>query len=782
MKKKKKISSIEPLGSEAIWPIVRCYRWLIACVSVLGGLAGFYYGSSQTPQFTSFASVLIQPQRGASAAVAEATGAGLELSSGTLEAEIRLIQSPRFLMRLIDDLKLRQHADFLDPESEEFAVTSLAGEGFERIMAIWDELADQGLYRFMTIWHELAGYLGYASQTIQKGMQDHLARRAEAASDDANDAARTSSYDLEQDPAFTEIVDRLVTEPQADAYLISIGYVSSDPLMSAQVANYAAELYVDWKLDEKLSSVETESRRLTSRLGVIRQQLIDAENEVERFKRANSLLATTQGGLVVDEELIAIKRDFKEARADLASELERYKLLLFSRNTDQSFESIVDRDATQRITQLRSEHTTLVRTKAESAITLGPKHPRMVALNAELEELNAKISVERDRIIDAQKANAQLALKRAKGFMRELGRLHEASAGDRQLQVESRELERKAAAKREFYQALLARFQRTDQERGGIKADARIVSNALVPQRSSTPSPISFALVGLVGSMSLTTFFVLLTERFREGFTKVSQTESELGLKVLGTLPITKKAPAGALWTKVTSSPSSQFAEAFGGIYTSLMLNRESDDEAFTVLVTSSVPTEGKTTLSSCLAAYAAKTRPDQRVLVIDLDFRQPTIRSEFGSADQGLVEFLTGEPKVDLADVLQKTPVNNLDYLPIRSTTHNSTLLMSSKAMEHFIRLVKPDYDLIVLDCPPVLPINDTKIAVKWTDACLFAVKWSATARETVRTALNQLADIDVPIAGVVFTHANMRRYNKYNYLEGGKYYESYKRYYTPQ
>ena len=797
-------SQAEPLSLADLWPIVRCHKWLLTILALIGGGLGYAFGSMQIPQFTALASVLIEPQRGESARISDATGAGLELSSGTLAAETRLITSPRFVLRIIDDLDMRSHPEYQFSGEEETEAAS-AQSWYERGLAIWDELLNGE---------------SLATQVDDDSFDALSSTAVEAQSDkdlpqmilDSQDAGQeeqlslnpltlpeldldnltsgmvdeNGEYVVDHDETLLAVMDRLSTDAENDSFLISISYSSSDPNLSAQVANYAAELYVAWNLDNKLSGIRLSSQSMSSRLASLRDQVTIAENRVERYTQENDLLSSAQGSLLIEDEMVSIRNDLNQARADLASEQGQYSLLQASRDNTEKLVGIAGADVAASLVSLQSDLKDHLRDRAELEITYGRNHPRMVDVQASIDDVERKLAIERGRVIEAQLTKVRIEEERVETFQQILRDLRQRSASARERQLQLRELEREAEAKRELYKALLLRFQETDQERDAIQADARIVKQALVPEDSSVPPPLAFALVGFTGLLSVGAFGVLVRERFRSGFTRLRDAENSLGYNVLSVIPTVagyqkKRKKKEALWQNVSRNPSSAFGESVAKVYVRLahQLERMHSSNKV-VMITSAIPSEGKTTLSSCLAVYAAKMNERKRVLIIDCDFRRPAISQEFVQRNIGFVDYLMKDPQPLLSKITYNTGIKNLDYLPITSPALDSTFLVSSEKMPKLISEVRASYDLIICDCPPVLAINDTKILAKWSDLFLMVVKWSATPENTVKAAIDQLLDAEASIGGVVFTQVNMAKYNNYNYLEGGKYHEEYTKLYT--
>lgn len=794
----------EALSLADLWPILRCYKWLLAALAFLGLGIGYTFGNMQLPQYTALASVLIEPQRGESARISESTGAGLELSSGTLAAETRLITSPRFVLRIIDDLEMRDHPEYQYEDDFEDEVAD-AEPWHQQFLAIWDELLNGESYATQVDDDlEASAALDDRAATSDKDLPQLILESQEAAQEDQlslnpltlpeleiDEAAsgvldENGEYVVDHDDALLDVIDRLSTEAQNDSYLISISYSSSDPTLSARVANYAAELYIAWNLDKKLSGIRLSSQSLSVRLASLRSQVTEAENKVERFTQENDLLSSAQGSLLIEDEMVSIRNDLNQARADLASEQGQYSLLQASRENTEKIVGIAGSDVAAILISLESDLSGVLQEKAELDRTYGSKHPRMVDVQANVEEIERKLALERGRVIEAQLTRVRIEEERVETFQQILNDLRQRSANARERQLQLRELEREAEAKRELYKALLLRYQETDQERDAIQADARIVKEALVPEDSSVPPPLAFALVGFTGCLSIGTFGVLLRERFRSGFTRLRDAENSLGYHVLSAIPIVPGYLKGrkkkeTLWQNVSKNPSSAFGESIAKVYVRLAHQLEKMHKTKkVVMVTSAIPSEGKTTLSSCLAVYAAKMNEKKRVLIVDFDFRRPAISQEFVQRNIGLVDYLMKDPQPLLSKITYNTGIKNLDYLPITSPALNSTFLVSSERMSQLVSELKSSYDLIICDCPPVLAINDTKILAKWSDLFLMVVKWSATPDNTVKSAIEQLLEAEASIGGVVFTQVNMSKYNNYNYLEGGKYHEEYTKLYT--
>jgi capsular exopolysaccharide synthesis family protein len=195
------------------------------------------------------------------------------------------------------------------------------------------------------------------------------------------------------------------------------------------------------------------------------------------------------------------------------------------------------------------------------------------------------------------------------------------------------------------------------------------------------------------------------------------------------------------------------------------------------VLVTSSLPQEGKTTLAVSLATFAA--RSSQRVLLMDLDLRHPSIQRELlFTPTMGFVEYMAGERTLD--EVIEHHEEAGLDYLPVKRQTANPTDLLSSQKMRQLIAQLRAHYDYVVIDSAPLLGVTDTKVASLLADKVLFVTQWEKTNKDTAVNGLAHLREVKASVAGAVLTQVDVVKHAHYGYGDVGQYYGKYQKYYV--
>jgi capsular exopolysaccharide synthesis family protein len=197
------------------------------------------------------------------------------------------------------------------------------------------------------------------------------------------------------------------------------------------------------------------------------------------------------------------------------------------------------------------------------------------------------------------------------------------------------------------------------------------------------------------------------------------------------------------------------------------------------VMVTSSLPSEGKSTFVCSLAGLMARSDPSKKVMVVDCDLRRSSVMKSLGVPETGgtIDEYLAGTKSIE--QIIGRDPDSGLYYVLARSNTPNSAEILGSKAMQTFVSMLSQQFDLVFLDTPPLMAVSDARITAQICDYVVFLVRWEQTGREIAINSLKLLRDIRKSV-GVVLSQVNVRRHSRYGYGDYGYYYSKYRDYYT--
>jgi polysaccharide biosynthesis transport protein len=342
------------------------------------------------------------------------------------------------------------------------------------------------------------------------------------------------------------------------------------------------------------------------------------------------------------------------------------------------------------------------------------------------------------------------------------------------------ELEREAVAKGQLYHTLLRRQQELRNQQETAAPDAYVMSLATTPYRPSSPNPILLIFPSLIVFLICGSLLAVIREKLDRGLRSEREVNEALGVSCIGLVPLvadigTKQRPHQHLLT----NPSAAYAEAFRSIAATMQLASRTHPPKV-VLITSSLPAEGKTTLAVSLSASIALLQ--QRVLLIDLDLKHPSVQRELnGKTEQGILDLLL--KNCVPAQVIQHIPELGLDYLPASRCYVAPLILLAGEEMRRLLHQLRDSYDCIIIDSSPVLGSTETRLLAAVADEILFIVKWGSTRRELAQNALNLLRSNGFPTqqlqsVSAVIAQVDLKEHARYGFGDAGEYFLHYEKY----
>ena len=261
---------------------------------------------------------------------------------------------------------------------------------------------------------------------------------------------------------------------------------------------------------------------------------------------------------------------------------------------------------------------------------------------------------------------------------------------------------------------------------------------------------------------------VFLVHALNPGLLSPEQIENELGLPAIGMIPVVNsKNPQDYVLEK----PHSSFGEALNSLKTSLILS-DPDEAVKAIQITSSVPGEGKTTLSIAFARLMAKS--GKKVILVDGDLRRATLENKFhvSSTSKGLTDLLMSADE-NVEEFGFRDEESGAFIMPKGQAEHvNATDVFSSRRMQSIVASLKKNFDYVIFDTPPVMAVSDARIIAQLVDKTVFVIHWDKTPRKVIKAAVQQLQSGNADIAGCVLQQVNLKRYGSYGYGDSGYYY----------
>jgi exopolysaccharide transport family protein len=561
-------------------------------------------------------------------------------------------------------------------------------------------------------------------------------------------------------------------------YIVDVGFTSRDPQKAALIANALAEEYLNSRSEAKMSTTTKANQWLQRRLAKLEPELAAKEAAVAAYRARNNLLSAS-GATLAEQEISSYNQQLAAARAEEATEQARLDTARSQLARGSRGDDVGEALDSQVIQKLREQRAAVSAAVADLQGRYGPRHPDLLKAQRELGDIDRQIEEEIHRVMSNLEAKTQVARQRTSSLAGSLGAARGGLAGVNAASVSLNRLERDAQVARTDYESLLARYRETSSQAALQDSDAELVSRARTSNAPSSPNvPINISL-GVVLALVLGIGAVLLAEAMDDSLATAADVERKLNLTALGSVPLLRSvssrrdrdmAPAG----HVLARPLSVFAESFRTLR-AVLLHGEFGGVRI-VAVTSSLPGEGKTTVSVCMARSAAQA--GLKVVLVDCDLRRRSLNQLLGrEPDVGLLEVLSGACGLDQALL---PDVSGAMLLPTahRQTVHQD--VFSQPAMDRLLSALSARFDLVLLDTAPVLAVADTRVLAAKAEVVLHVARWRKTSANAVDEGLRHLEQSGATIAGLALTQVDFRKQQRFGYGDPAFYYGQFKGYYA--
>ena len=563
--------------------------------------------------------------------------------------------------------------------------------------------------------------------------------------------------------------------------VINVAFESEDPKLAAKIANEIADKYIVGQLQAKFDATKKATDWLNGQLGELKEKVETSEHAVEQYRKTHDLLEVSKEVGLSQQQMSEVNSQLIIARAQRAEAEAKYQQVEAIARSGRDIDSVSEVLNSSLISSLRQQESEVQRKYSEMLVEFGQRHPRMIQMQAELEDIQAKVRSEVKKVAAGLHNSMDVARAREASLSNSLKQMESKTSGSNQAEVELHALEREATANKALFETFLGRFKETASTQGIAQADARVISYAEIPLGASYPKKNLLLMSSVMGALFFAVFLVFVLEMLNPGVRSPEQIQELFNISTLGIVPKVMGidiVPHDYLLAK----PQSSLAEAVNTLRISLSLLNP-DAQVKSLLVTSSVPGEGKSTLSVLMARHSASA--GQRVVLVDTDLRRPSIGKMFNLKEStlGLTDLLSHHD-LTINDVLVDDPETGMKILTRgKSAFVNPVDLFASQRMKAIINDLREQFDLVILDSAPIMAVPDTRILSGLVDKTIFVLHWDLTPRKVVHSALHLLSkDGHSSVAGIVLQKVNLQQYGRYGYGDSGYYYHygRYSQYYT--
>lgn len=426
----------------------------------------------------------------------------------------------------------------------------------------------------------------------------------------------------------------------------------------------------------------------------------------------------------------------------------------------------------------QQEHEALTRVN-ELSSRYGAQHPERVTAETHLESVRTALKKQIASVAARLKQQIAVAYANENALAGQIDGLKNELQGIARKESVYRELQREVQSNRELYEMFFKRLKETSEAGDLQPSNARIMDAAILPRVPVKPNKKLGVTIAFFLSLMAGIGLAFLLDFMDKSFRSSGEMEQKLGLPLLGLVPlVTQKQKRGVKEdvSKVfLEDPRGSFAESVRTIRTGIMLSAL-DDPRMSILVTSSLPGEGKSSISMSLAYALAQL--NSRVLVVEADLRRPNLAKRCGLSAKmpGLSNLVV--QTATLEECIHHYDAGNIDLMPAGIIPPNPLELLSSHRFAEAMAALESEYDAIILDAPPMQPVSDALALSRLVRSVIYVVQAEKTPVHMARSGIDRLRKVRAPLTGVVLSQLNLeksrRGYSSYYYSD--YYYGSYK------
>ena len=595
-----------------------------------------------------------------------------------------------------------------------------------------------------------------------------------------------------------QIERNLTVRTSGNSHLLEVLYESPDPKEAANFANTLVSEFTELSQEERWKSAQGTAEWLTSHLDQMKGQLEQSEAKLQEYATTSGLSFTSEKDNLEEDHLKELQEDLSKAQADRIvneAKLEEAK----SKPVDSLPEILEDptmRQYRQRLSDLQQQY-------AELSATLTPEHFKVKRIQAQITELQADMEKERANIVHRIGDEYAASLRRETLLSKAHSDQEKVVADQSGKAIHYDTLKRDVDSNRRLYETMLQRVKEASLVAAMRDSNVMVVDRARPPLLPYSPNVPMNSAIGLFSGMLLGFGFVLLRERIDRRISDPGDAQVYLDLPELGVMPLdgadvpwqllahlrphrygaslpargTSASSAGdcpelATWKRKPSL----LAECARTTLTSILLPSQDREGLRVILLTSTCPGDGKTTVACNLSIAMAEI--GRKVVLIDGDLRRPRLHKVFGVSNSwGLSDVLWADTPLDtvpISHLVCETEVSGLSLMSGGSCGVTPSNLFYSPRMSMLLRRLRTEFDMIMIDAPPMIHLADARVLGRLADGVILVIRAGQTTAESAQFARQRFAEDGTRVLGFVLNKWDPRNTPSYDY-ENYRYYHSY-------
>lgn len=593
---------------------------------------------------------------------------------------------------------------------------------------------------------------------------------------------RTDPTAIQPLPSAPALIGSINVQAVKNSFLVKITAFNRDPEAAALIANRYLDQFMQHLLESVGGRNEYAVDYLEKRAGELRKEAAEAENKLLDYMKAKNLVSLDSSTNIVSERLNAVNSALQQAKLSRIATEDLYNQVEAFRAEGKNLLEIGYISTHGTVPTVRAQLADLVRSQAVLSERYLERHPKMIDIANAINVAQAQLA----KAVELAIADLKASLEKARSQETSLGTEYAQTEHDqirlRDLSIEYNNLANAAAVAKSNYSQILDRLTQATTSRNLEKIPVRPLDPALVPYAPYAPDlkSITTTALGLGIAVFLGVAFGLnlIDDRIKSTW----DVENFIGASLLGIIPELENIKDEDKYKLILDQNQQQGTESFLSVYSAIKIHSKLDFPK-SILVTSTIPGEGKTLISCNLASSFA--RHGRRTLMIDCDLRRPMLHRHFGhNNDYGLLRWLESGAPIE-ENILSNADLGiisigeNIDLLRSGGRSKSPTELLENPIFGQLIARLKKHYDLVMIDSPPLGAVTDSLLIAANTDEVIYVCRFNRAARKHIKLYVNTLRAGKNELLGIVLNGLSSRRIEYYsNY----RYYRSYKKYYGTQ
>ncbi len=545
--------------------------------------------------------------------------------------------------------------------------------------------------------------------------------------------------------------------------LVNIACTLKDRKLVAQIANAHAEAYMAYTLEQRLDATTGASDWLQNQSTELQAKLAKSEAALQAYREKNGTVSLDDKQNIVVEKLKQLNEQVtlaKNQRITAENSYNQLKLMKEKGGDPTTLAFVLQDPVVQEFKKKRSEKLAEVSKLKERYLD---KHPALIAARSEVDVVERNLKLQVETLQSVIETDYQLAVSREKNMDQALKEQEQVVTSLNERQIGYEALKRQYEADRQMYETVLTRTRQTGVSKQLDTTNVTIVDRAVEPFKIYRPRRLLNVLIVFALSVMIGCALCVLLESLTETVRDPDDLTRDFQMPFLGYIPHRSRS----LFHKqsaIANNGDAATSEAFRTALAVLSLQPESVN-ATCFIVTSATPSEGKTTCALNLAANFAEK--NLRTLLIEADLRRPNLGKLLGlPAVGGLERLVDGN-----ADgIIQATSQPNLSVVASARSPVNAHALVSLPAVREFITNVRPQFDRVVIDTPPIGAVSDALSLCALADGVIWVVRFDTVRKKVVADAFSRLHQVKAKVFGFIINNVDLSsRHNKYHYSYHG-------------